>query len=287
MLNSGFFNSMDGDRRYNAEDLSKYFGSLISNGVLPNPSTNLQVEAAGGMTIHVHPGKAYIDCHYLENTAMFPLSVAMADPLLPRTDAVIMRMDLTDSARNIDIKYVKGVANSTPSPPGLTRSNLVKDYCLAQIRVNAGASSITQANITDTRPDTKVCGWVTALITQVDTSTLFQQWLVAGEEFFDKADHDFYTWLNSVKDILADAVNGDLLLELIELYQSLYIRGTEDDIDRIISGTYTDADDDTGGIFETATKEDIDRIISGEYQDSAEDNVTGDMIKEIVDNAFL
>ena len=56
-VTSGFFNSVEGDRKYNAEQLSNFFGCVISSGVLPNPSTNLQVKAKTGMTVSVGPGR--------------------------------------------------------------------------------------------------------------------------------------------------------------------------------------------------------------------------------------
>mgnify|MGYP000215917447 FL=1 len=45
-------------------------------------------------------------------------------------------------------------------------------------------TAITQANIEDARPDNNVCGWVTSIVQQVDTSKLFLQWQTAYEEFY-------------------------------------------------------------------------------------------------------
>ena len=35
----GFFNSVSGDRKYNADDISNYFLKLISDGVFATPAT--------------------------------------------------------------------------------------------------------------------------------------------------------------------------------------------------------------------------------------------------------
>ena len=43
MEKSGFFNSSDGDRVYDATDFAAYFGSLVSNGVFYATPTNLLV----------------------------------------------------------------------------------------------------------------------------------------------------------------------------------------------------------------------------------------------------
>ena len=65
----------------------------------------------------------------------------------------------------------------------LSEGEITKDeLCLAYVYVEASATAITQADITDTRSDTSVCGWVTGLIEQVDTSTLFAQWEAAYQQ---------------------------------------------------------------------------------------------------------
>ena len=66
---SSFFNSVSGDRKYKAEDWASYFGTLIGNGVFPNPATNLQVvPGASGLTVTVNAGKAWINGYYYYNT---------------------------------------------------------------------------------------------------------------------------------------------------------------------------------------------------------------------------
>lgn len=42
----GFFNSVNGDRTYNADQISDYFLKLISNGVFATPSNAMQVQAS-------------------------------------------------------------------------------------------------------------------------------------------------------------------------------------------------------------------------------------------------
>ncbi len=74
----------------------------------------------------------------------------------------------------------------------------------------------------------------------------------------------------------------------------LYCLAVEMDIDNIIGGTYVDDDTTGGGFFEVGTDGDIDAIINGSYVGAdtgtggggAQGGVTGQMITEIVDNAF-
>lgn len=183
-VRSGYFNSVGGDRKYNADDMSMYFDKLISSGVYPNPSTNLQVVAATGMTVNVSPGRGIINCRWVNNDAAYPLEISQADAVLDRVDAVIMKLDLSENVRDIHFEVKKGTAASNPQPPEMTRDEYVQEYCLATVRVEKLAESVSQINITDTRANTNVCGWVTGLIQQVDTSSLFLQWQSAYEKWF-------------------------------------------------------------------------------------------------------
>lgn len=193
-VKSGFFNSVGGDRKYNADDMSMYFDKLISSGVYPNPSTNLQVAAATGMTVNISPGRGIINCRWVDNDAEYPLEISQADAVLDRVDAVIMKLDLSEDARDIHFEIKKGTPASNPQPPIMTRDEYVQEYCLATVRVGKLAESVSQINITDTRANTNICGWVTGLIQQVDTSTLFLQWQAAYEKWFS----DMQALINTV-----------------------------------------------------------------------------------------
>lgn len=220
-VTSGFFNSVSGDRKYNAEQINEFFGGLISSGVLPNPSTNLQVVANSGMNVQVKAGKGYIDSHWVKNDNALDLTIDTADSILNRIDAVIMKLDENTSARTITIEVKKGKAASSPTAPAMTRTTSVKEYCLATVYVGKAVTSISQSNITDTRANTAVCGWVTALITQVDTSTLFAQWQTAYEEQMQA----MQTWQNTQQanfESWLSALTGELQVNTyIQQYRSI------------------------------------------------------------------
>lgn len=213
-ITSGFFNSINGDRKYNARQISRYLGGLISSGVIPNPSDSLQVLAGEGMTVQVSPGKAFIDCYWLDNDSMYAVPIEDADMVLDRIDAVVMRLDESDDARNIDIAVKKGTPSSDPQAPAIVREGSVQEYCLATVRVQKmnddGTQEIIQADITDTRADTDVCGWVTGLIDQVDTHTLFLQWQDAYQRFYNENAAEFEAWLSDIQNRMGSSVEGAL-----------------------------------------------------------------------------
>lgn len=219
-ITSGFFNSINGDRKYNAEQMSKYFDKLITSGVFPNPSTNLQVIAAGGMTVNVLPGRGIIDCRWLDNDANEPLTLEPSDVILNRIDAVVMVLNLNNDVRDCHIEIKKGAAATTPVAPSMERSTYVQEYCLAHIYIKALTEEITQADITDTRANKNICGWVTGLIEQVDTTTLFLQWQAAYEAYYRASTQTFEEWFARVRDTLQASV-------MIKRFTSAYIT-TED-----------------------------------------------------------
>lgn len=74
---------------------------------------------------------------------------------------------------------------------------------------------------------------------------------------------------DELETILAQTVDGSLLVEIRNLLDDMYRTCTDADIDNIIAGTYTDEDDE-GSIFDPASNEDIDNIIAGSYIDTPE-----------------
>ena len=182
MVKSGFFNSIDNDRTYDADDISNYFLKLISNGVFVTPASNLKVSAAGGMNVTVAPGWAFINCKWLNNTANVSLELDAADTINTRKDRIMVGLDT--EARTISIYVRKGIAAANPTPPALIRSDTVYELCLATISIAANASTISQADITDDRANTVVCGYVTGLIDQIDTTDLFAQFTDAFNTWF-------------------------------------------------------------------------------------------------------
>lgn len=182
-LKYGFFNSENGDRKYNADDISNFFYKLISDGVLATPSTNLQVQAGTGLQVSVSPGYGMINAKYINVTTPQAVQLTAADIALDRIDRIVMKLDRT--SRQITIYAKTGTPGATPAIPSITRTDDVWELSLARIYVAAGATSITQAEITDERSNTSVCGYITGMIDQIDTTELFAQFTAAFEHWYD------------------------------------------------------------------------------------------------------
>lgn len=263
MITYGFFNSVSGDRKYNADQMSEYFSGLIANGVYEAVGDKLQVVAGTGMTVNVKSGRAMIDCKWMENNALYPVEITAANGLNPRWTAVIVSLDADD--RLMEITTKDGTPASTPVKPSISANEL----CLAMVYVAAGATSISQSAITDTRADTDVCGWVTGLIDQVDTSDLWAQWQAAYAEYFREMANGFEQWFAD----LTSTLNVNTYVASYRKQATLAGSSTEIELDMTgyiydpsdiimvyvngllgVPGTDYSVDSDTGAVTPTATK---------------------------------
>lgn len=196
MEKSSFFNSINGDRKYKAEDLASYFGSFISNGIFPNPGNNLQVIANNDMTVTLKPGKGWINGYFYENTEDLILSIDPADGVLDRIDRVVLRLDYVN--REIKAAVKKGTFASSPVAPELQRDVEIYELGLADIYIVHGAISIESNDITDTRLSLELCGITNSLIT-VDVGIITNQF-----------SEDFDVWFETIKGALDGDVAGNL-----------------------------------------------------------------------------
>nr|DAI95698.1 MAG TPA: Receptor Binding Protein [Caudoviricetes sp.] len=203
---SGFFRSVNGDRKYTTDWLSKWVASFIGNGVY---NGELAIAAGGGMNVTVPVGKAWVIGYFYRNPAPKTLPIANADGVLHRKDTIVLRWDVNE--RNITAQVLQGAFASNPVAPEIVRSAEQYDLKIAEVSIPAGTTAITPALITDTRLDTAVCGIVTGVIDQVDTTTFYNQIAADLAQFKSTQQADFEVWFDSIKDILDESTAGNLL----------------------------------------------------------------------------
>ena len=203
------------DRTYLAEDIASYFASFVGNGVYANSADNLKIVPSDAMTIAVKAGKGWINGYYYENDSDLEFLLDNADGAKGRIDSVVLRLDLTNRYLRVFVK--KGALATNPVAPTLARNADVYELQLATISVPAGATAIAEAQITDTRFNSAVCGVVAGVIEQIDATNLFSQY-----------DDAFNTWFEGAKGIL----NSDTATQL-----SNRIDIVDNEIQQIIDGT--------------------------------------------------
>jgi len=192
-----FFNSVNGDRKYSADDWSNYFSKFLTNGYFSNVASNLQVLGNNGnMTTVVKSGAAWINGYMYQNTSDLFLTHDVADGVLNRIDRIVVQLDYVNRLMKTVIK--KGTFASSPVAQSLQRDANIYEISLADVYISKGTTSILQSNITDNRLNTSLCGMVNSLIT-VDTTTVTAQ-----------MQSDFNTWFNTIKGQLSGDVAGNL-----------------------------------------------------------------------------
>lgn len=162
MLTYGFFNSVNGDRKYNAETMSDMFKGLISDGIYKSVGDSFIVGATSGLTLSVGSGRAVVSERWVENDAAITITLNAAHITLNRYTAIVLRRDLTN--RQVSLVMIDGTPAANPTKPDIVRNDTLYDICLAYVYVGAGATTITGSNISDARGDADVCGYVHMLV---------------------------------------------------------------------------------------------------------------------------
>lgn len=217
----GFFNAQlvgeEYDRVYLAEQFAAYFASFIGNGVFGSSMQQLKVLAqdTANMSVKVGSGQAWINGWWYRNTDAYTLDIDVADGALSRIDLIVLRWGQTE--RDMWLQVIKGKPSAKPVAPSISRGADYYDLQLATVSIPAGAIKITQAQITDTRLDNSVCGLVTGVVDQIDTTSLFSQFMTAYQEWKDNQQADFEDWWDDVKDLLDPEPAGQLVLAIQRL----------------------------------------------------------------------
>ena len=162
---------------YDADDASGYLSTRLS-GVY-SADEDFAVTANSDLTVTVSAGQAWVRPARFRGRSIImeqpeTVTLTAADAVRSRIDRLVLRYDA--AARKTSLTVLTGTPDSaSPTAPEITRTALVYDLCLAEIRRPAGSTEITTANITDTRADEAVCGVMRDGVTGIPTAQLQAQ----------------------------------------------------------------------------------------------------------------
>lgn len=232
-ITSGFFDSVNGDRKYTAQQFGNLFTGIISDGVFSGVGGGLKVESRSTQ-VYINSGRAWCRGTWLDNDAYASLSVpANTHPNYSRYDAVVLTFDTSSSVRRNSIDYISGVAAATPLKPTLKNDSLTKQMPLCYIFRPANSTTITQSNIESTI-GTSACPYITGPLKTIDvtdvvrdanstirdTNQRLQQVTTELEKKARKVDQDvtstknsFTEWVKSAEKALGDAPNASTIIE--------------------------------------------------------------------------
>lgn len=224
-----FWNSVSGDRTYDADSFSEWLGKFFTTGVF---NGDLQVTPGGGMVVDVGSGYANINGKVRFFDTDTSITISPASGVYPRIDTIVVRADYTN--REITLEYVTGsYSGNNPQPTAPTRNASMYEIVLAQILVSAGSTEVTARSITDTRAYDSVCGWVTSTVESVPMDQIVSQMQT-----------EFLTWFDEMKDQLSEDAAGHLQQEIDTISSAVTSTNTKigaTDISTIGDGTITGA----------------------------------------------
>ena len=182
---------------YDADDASGYLATRLS-GVY-SAEEDFSVTAQGGLSVQVSAGQAWVRPARFKGHSIImeqPTTVALtaADPVRSRIDRIVLRYDA--AAKKTRLQVLDGTPDSaSPAAPAITRTELIYDLCLAEIKRPAGSTSVTAADIYDTRADETVCGVMRDGVHGIPAATLIKKLRdeidkVDKGSFYDKAETD-------------------------------------------------------------------------------------------------
>lgn len=196
-LTYGFFNSKDGDRKYNAEQFGSIFDGVIEDGVYMQIGNRLMVKASGsGFQVNIQTGRAWFNHTWTLNDSIYAITLPQPEVLLDKYVAVCLEVNATNNVRKNSFVTIAGTPASNPQYPTLTNTNLVHQIPLAFCRVRAGATAITQADITNT-VGTSRCPFVTGAVQNMKIDDLIAQWESQYRQWYNANNTEFTTFMTN------------------------------------------------------------------------------------------
>lgn len=288
------------DRAETSDLFRLLFAKLVSNGVLADPADCFQVVAAEGLNVTVRPGFGMINGAFAYDEAENTLALAAAPAQYSRIDRIVLRCNYADRLCELVVKT--GTVANNPVAPEIVQP-AAGDYYelgLATVAVGANATAVTQANITDTRLDPEVCGFITQLIDHLDTSVFFAQldqfyaefvsrteadyqlsreeYLAMCQEIVDTlntfeqtAESDFDDWFESIKNKLSGDIAGALQIQIDNLVQTVFLN--KYGLCSKVTTINKDAQGNTTSIEETDQDDSVSAVTT--FQKDAQGNTTG------------
>ena len=187
-LSYGFYNSVDGDRKYDATQMGRIFDGIIKDGIYATYEKAMVVIASSNAgEVIIQPGRAWFNHTWSFNDANLIFPAENPEVLLERIDALVLEINEELSARKNSYKWVKGTPSSNPARPTLTNTVTVHQYPLCYVHRYPETTMIYGRDITN-MVGTSECPFVTGVLESINVDDWFRQW-----------DDEFHNWENTQK----------------------------------------------------------------------------------------
>lgn len=200
MLSSGFFSSINHDKKYYASDLSRLFNALITDGIFENVGNRFTARTGEGMTVIIQSGMAYFNSTWTVNDADYVVDINPAPYVtgFKRIDGIFLRSfpETAIAHRNNEIYYLEGreVSENPEKPiPEAVEGEVFTPLCY--ITVNHGDNEIPQSNIENYIGKVKA-PFVTGILETLDISDLLRQWQSQWDSWLNSKNRNYEGWFS-------------------------------------------------------------------------------------------
>lgn len=192
-LSCGFYNSLDHDRKYNAEQFGSIFDGVIHDGVYMNIGGTMMVKATGAdMTVNIQTGRAWFNHTWTLNDTYYPIVLPEAEQMLSKIVAIVLEINNETNVRANSFKTIVGTpASQNPQRPTLVNTESIHQYPLAYILIKPEVTVIKQEDITN-MVGTSDCPFVTSVAASMNVDELIAKWENQWNNWFrqDQVDWD-------------------------------------------------------------------------------------------------
>lgn len=186
MLKYGFYDAVNRDRAYDAEDMGRLFEGIITDGVFAAVGDKFFVSpddsTAESFGVIVGTGRAWFDGTWTNNDAPIKLPLEYNSEIDPRYDYICLKIDKRQSGR---INSVEVYQRSLPA----TTEN-VYIHVLAQVTVPSRATVIQDHDILQYVGTSTP--FVTSPIQSIDTSEYVDGWINAINQAIEDAISNYF-----------------------------------------------------------------------------------------------
>ena len=187
-LSYGFYNSIDGDRKYDAIQMGRIFDGIIKDGIYATYEKAMVVIASSNAgEVIIQPGRAWFNHTWSYNDANLIMEAPAPEVLLERIDALVLEVNEEMATRANSFKWVTGTPSSQPVRPALTNTVTVHQYPLCYVRRYPETTMIYDRDITN-MVGTSECPFVTGVLTGINIDDWLRQW-----------DDEFHNWEDTKK----------------------------------------------------------------------------------------
>lgn len=261
-----FFDSIDGDRLYNGDDFRTWLCKFFTTGVFAN---ELFVTAAGGMSVNIGAGYVNINgsIKFFDDDQVININPAGSKP---RIDSVVIEWNADE--KDIILKTIQGVESDDPVAHTPVRNDSVYQLVVAQINVRPGTTELRQSNITDTRFDRFLCGYVIKTVEESDLSRVIESYSNFTTNFIIDKFGEFDAWFEITKDLYSGGIETKLenIMSDLEEKVNAYLKSVSDLEDKVdsIDRKITDVENssESGSVVETISSISLEQLKKLKYR---------------------